>query len=251
MNQKTFFPEFDQSLELERFEERWKEIDYVVPVSSDSESFIYTLSRIKDDWLRRLELLSETHCTESKCIESITCFTKYLIEHQRFDDVEGMMIHGSWCLPEEASMPSYARVDFMYMPTYIAVAWLSLIKQDHQDIANKIPNLDHSLEKGLVFAAGRGLSGHGYDAISDMLIAIRYLSLGKVFTLVQENRDLHKKFVRALKSAVQDIKKNISSPKSWSSIIPEDGHIAMMVLEGTVDEAKFKRLIKGKEQWGS
>ena len=210
----------------------WVDIDYTLPIENlDEGGFISQLYKVRDDWLQRLKIVSESKCHDKKCMEKFLEFTRYLVDHQRFDELEGMNIKGSWCLPMDAEMPSDARVDFMYMPTYIAVAWLTLIRQEYSQIADSIDNFDKSLRCGLDFASGRKLSGHGYEATEEMLVAIEYLSLGKAFDFIREYPSYSRKFRYAIIAAKGQIIRQLRDNDGWGMIDEQKAHIALSSLD--------------------
>src|SRR5690625_6845435 len=88
-------------------------------------------------------------------------------------------MRGSWLIPEDPGMPADARVDFAYFPTYIAVAWLILARQRHPDILQQERRLDRAIKRGLRFATGRRLMGHGYDESREQLAAVRVVAVGQ------------------------------------------------------------------------
>ena len=77
-----------------------------------------------------------------------------------------------WGLDEPDSMPSDARVDFFYTPTYLATAFIikaTLIYPDlleSEDVKNK-------LIKALLGSTARNFSGHGYESIDGKVDAMK------------------------------------------------------------------------------
>ncbi len=111
-------------------------------------------------------------------------YCKSLIKGQR-GSLGGKSAHGSWCVAPNNEMPSDARVDFIHIPTYIAVATLSRVLHDFPWIAIQIPGFDSSLKMGLKFCTYRKLQGSGYESIRGIFDAIEILAMGKVPALLE------------------------------------------------------------------
>ena len=81
----------------------------------------------------------------------------------------GRTIPDSWSVAEnDDGMPVDARVDFVFVPTYVVVATLTRVRLDYPGIAAGISGYDDGLRRGMVFAKHRRLEGHGYDATSTL-----------------------------------------------------------------------------------
>lgn len=119
-------------------------------------------------------------------------YCKSLVKGQRGNI--GRTKPGSWSVAKnDGDMPSDARIDFIFTPTYVAVATLSRTLQDHPTIAIQIPGFFNSLKRGMLFCTYRELQGHSYEAIDGMLDAIMILSIGKVPSLLDAEPKLSKK----------------------------------------------------------
>lgn len=199
--------------------------DYTFPCSYDIDLFY----RVRNDWLRRLYQL---RCSPAALgNDDIAAFTEFLVENQRGHQGPNR-IGGSWCIPADPAMPSDARVDFSYMPSYIAVAWLCLVWQEYPAIAIEFEGFRRVLKRGLDFCAGRKLAGHGYDSEREMLIAIEYLALGKVFTFVRERPGFSPAFEQAIASAKAAIRHRLANNGDWSGIEPPRARRALTALAG-------------------
>lgn len=143
------------------------------------------------------EIPNESTYTKS----DLTNFCKSLITNQR-NDLKSIK-PGSWCIVPtevvEEGMPSDARVDFIYFPTYIAISILTRVLIDYPEIAQQIPNYEEVLKKGYKFSTYRKLSGHGYDADLEMIEAIRILSMGKVPEFLASNPEFSPELFKVLK----------------------------------------------------
>lgn len=119
---------------------------------------------------------------------------------------------GSWRITTgDDRLPSDFRVDFIYRPTYIATATLSIGLFEHPLTTILMPGYLEALINGLQFCAGRGLKGHGYDAAKGAADAVKILSLGKVPLLLNQNPDYCPTLKRALETTTNYMKNRLSS----------------------------------------
>ncbi len=199
----------------------WHDIDYEFPVKADGVD-VHTreLLRIREDWLDKLTTVSELSDVDDWWLTRIKDFTTFLLNHQLNFKGSNINVIGAWCIPEEPRMPSDARVDFLYMPTYLAVSWLSLIKQRYPEIAELFPEFDEAFKKGLNFASNRYLQGHGYDAVRESLIAINYLAMGNTFEFVRNHPEYSVRFISAVKKAESIIVDRLQDNENWFGIDP-------------------------------
>jgi len=212
----------------------WREIDYTMPLHSSDSGSIDRMYQIIEDWLQRLKNLKNSTNPSDKQKEAIVRFTKFLLDHQTTENPERMKVIGSWCLDANPrNMPSDARVDFVYMPTYIAVAWLVLLREKFPDIVESFESYDEKLKQGLDFAAGRNLHGHGYDGYQEMLTAIDYLSMGGVFRFINRNHKFSIRFFSAVMKARKDLKKKVESEnEGWGRVDEDKAELALLKTRG-------------------
>lgn len=121
---------------------------------------------------------------------------------------------GSWRITtDDDRLPSDIRVEFIYRPTYIATATLSLGLFEHPLTTLLMPGYLEALIHGLQFCAGRGLKGHGYDAVKGTAEAVKILSLGKVPLLLNQNPDYCPALKRAIEEATNGMRNKLASEK--------------------------------------
>ncbi len=97
---------------------------------------------------------------------------------------------GSWSVNVDCDhMPSDARVDFVFFPTYLAVATLSRCVLQFPLLAATVEGLAPALRRGLEFACARRLQGHGAEAEADRERALNQLYMGWVPLLLWQNTD--------------------------------------------------------------
>jgi hypothetical protein len=210
------------------------------------------------DWLNRLSVLrygyppdlffpSEPALPTEQDVER---FTRRLITLQR-NDTAPTMKPGSWAIPWDTAMPSDARVEFAYFPTYMAVAWLCLIRQNHPEIAARLDDFDKTLGRGLRFASYRKLQGHGHEADRQCLDAIEILSLGKVFSYIRDDRSRSPAFGRMLNEVESKISDKMPRSTDWGRTDPARRERALALLRGAdTDDARVCNPVRARwEYW--
>lgn len=154
------------------------------------------------DMLEVLELLDEGGVGDGKLysLQDLEAYTRSLVIGQR--ESLGRTVPGSWSVaPNDDAMDSDARVEFIFVPTYIAVATLSRVTCEFPLLPPTIPTYLDALKKGMVFSALRGLAGHGYEADLGAIEALRILSMGRVPWLLHR----HAAFCPELRSAIDGV----------------------------------------------
>jgi len=100
------------------------------------------------------------------------------------------LVPGSWCVaPSIEGMDSDARVEFVFFPTYLAVAILTRALRGCPGLEERIPGYEKALRGGLAFSALRGLMGHGCGAHPEMMDAVTILETGQVHRYLDEKPD--------------------------------------------------------------
>jgi len=141
-------------------------------------------------------------------LESLIMFCTSLVNGQR-NDMEHFK-KGSWSIAPDEPMPSDARVEFVFFPTYIAIAILSKFMQLFPEEASSIATYRSAISMGLLFSTHRRLSGHGYDAVEGMVQAVTILDKGDVPKLLSDDRELSYEMFVLLRSIKSDLDKNIT-----------------------------------------
>ena len=95
---------------------------------------------------------------------------------------------GSFNLFDSYEIPSDARVDFCWMPTYVCTA--ILMKAYMTDPSSFTSKEESSLLNGLKMSSGKNLRGHGYDAFKGQIDALDiFMKAG-----LREFLDIHRDF---------------------------------------------------------
>ena len=109
-----------------------------------------------------------------------------------------------YVLDDPSDMPSDARVDFLYRPTYFAAATLI-------SLSVRWPTLLDG-ERQAAFAAilractGRGLRGHGYEAEDGLIDAIEILLRAPVKRFFAESGQNHPEFAACFVGAIETLR---------------------------------------------
>jgi len=143
-------------------------------------------------------------------IDDLDRYCRSLIAGQRGS--LGRTVPDSWSVAEhDDGMPADARVDFVFLPTYIAVATLTRVLVDDPTLAKSIPGLEDGLRRGMSFATHRRLEGHGYDATRGMIDAALIFAEGGVAEFLSDHPDFCPELLKVLRDLKQDLAKRISS----------------------------------------
>ena len=121
----------------------------------------------------------------------------------------GRTKEGSWSVvPDDSGMPGDARVEFIFVPTYLVTAILTRAFCDYPELVAEVPGFEPSLRKGMQFCSYRGLMGHGIEAVAGAEDALEILSLGEVPVFLESNpefcSDLHQAIGEAKKVCAED-----------------------------------------------
>ena len=100
------------------------------------------------------------------------------------------------------SMPAEARVDFLYLPTYEAAAFLISCKMclgvrfsTEADPAGKFAGV-------LLACTGRNMHGHGYEALDGLVDALEILLKSPLKSFLLKNGDEYHEFAECVKVAL-------------------------------------------------
>ena len=110
------------------------------------------------------------------------------------------------------------RVDFIFVPTYAAVATLGWYLSEQPERAGRIEGLLGALQSGLHFSTHRGLYGSGYDADEGLLQALQILVRGKIPQLLQKNPGYCPKLKEMIEQRLADVRaQHARGPSEMSS----------------------------------
>ena len=128
--------------------------------------------------------------------------------------VKGQKADGSWSVIDDYKVDSDIRVAYAYMPTYFATA--ALIAADLKVNFKKGSIEKNALVSGLIFATGRNLVGHGYDATASLLEAIAIYKNAGVYKWMRENREFAEEFCNMFEEHIQTFRHLVESGRTVS-----------------------------------
>jgi len=176
-------------------------------------------------------------------------YVRSLIEAQRKKAT--FVKPGCWCVVTgDEPMPSDARVDFVFRPTYAAVATLSRTLVDHPIVALRIPGYLAALKRGMRFATYRGLGGHGFDADLGAIHALRILSMGNVPWLLDRHPDLCPSLHRIIRQVANTMQHRLSSGQAsgpWGEDLSTGFRQAIETLRLVNDRAFMESIAEAKQ----
>jgi hypothetical protein len=168
------------------------------------ESSTKEMSRVLQDMIEVLEGLESCRLPDRQeyTCDDLRAYLVSLVESQRGELALGhgsQILAGSWSINSFCEdMPSDARVDFIFFPTYVAVATISRCLLEFPLLAASVPGLAPALQRGLEFACHRELAGHGREAAEDKRKALNLFYLGWVPLLLWQNPDFCPRMNRIL-----------------------------------------------------
>ncbi len=204
-----------------------------IPVPQQGDDVgIHRMVEIRKLWHENLEsLIAEGSGSKPAWpVQELLEWVSYLILMQSGYRGDGINIDGAWCLAEAPAMPSDARVDFIYWPSYIALATLSWIHRNHPAVTAVIPAFESSLRRGLDFASGRNFGGHGYESDQERIAAIEVLAKGEVFSVVRAQPGFSWRFERAMNRAREALQRRLADNQGWGSIDEDRARKALQLL---------------------
>lgn len=141
-------------------------------------------------------------------------------------------------LSDPNTLPSDARVDFVYIPTYLACAILMRAAVENKNLLQD-EHLRETLFYGLNGCTGRNFFGHGYEGVSGFLDAMEIFAQGRVLRFVERYPEFNEKFTAAINKAERYLKQELCSGREiepWSKKSYEER--ADRVLEALLRESK-------------
>jgi len=177
-------------------------------------------------------------------LEDLSSYVQSLVAAQRRK--LSFVKPGCWCVVSgDDGMPGDARVDFVFRPTYAAVATLSRTLCDYPVIAVRTRRFLLTLKQGMKFATYRGLAGHGYEADQGAIDALRILSLGKVPLLLQRHPELCPPLAKIIREVAESMQERLSTNSAvgvWGEDLSEGFRQAIETMR-LVNDPEFMRSI--------
>ncbi len=185
-------------------------------------SDVQEMERLKRMMKSNLDALSSSPAADLNMLQWRDYLTS-LVAGQRFDLSRSKP--GSWCVAvDDNDMPKDARVDFIWFPSYVAVATMIQASQKMPDVIARITGFEDSLRHGLEFVANTRLSGHGYGEPIERCEAIHLLFSAGVFDFIKREPHFSPAFLAMLKQVKQELQERIDKKQTvvWTRDFSED-----------------------------
>ncbi len=134
---------------------------------------------------------------------------------KRFDGRPDM---GFCTLSSPEELPSDLRVDYVYIPTYLACAILMRAAVENKNLLQD-ERIRDTLFYGLNGCIGRNFFGHGYEGVSGFLDAMEIFAQGRVLRFVERRPEFNESFTAAINEAERYLKQELCSGREiepWS-----------------------------------
>lgn len=117
-------------------------------------------------------------------------------------------LKGFWCIIDDEHMPSDARVDFIYYPTYYATMIMMLGYL--MNIDEKVLGFEETLKLGLNACTKRNLSGHGYESMDVKIEVLNLFIKAGLLEFLSLNYDFCRPFSKMIDRIFKDIEIRIN-----------------------------------------
>lgn len=148
-----------------------------------------------------------------------------------------------WGLDQPENMPSDARVDFVYVPTYCLTASLIALIAQYPLLLEQNPVVLSTLKRGLYASSGRNFVGAGYDQIDGLLDTMEIFAHAPVSIFLKTHSDICPKFTALWRKYYLDLKDSLRTgkasviPSEWSGV-PVDYSAEILRIITLVETAK-------------
>ena len=177
--------------------------------------------------------------------DEFTSLLKSFVEGQRGS--LGRTKEGSWSIiPNDDHMPADARVEFIFLPTYLVTAILSRVMIEYPEVANSIPNYTVALQKGMLFCSYRTLYGHGYEADKGAAEALTILSMGKVPLLLECDNNLCPELLKAIQDVTKELQHRLMTKTAmgtWGENLQENFSSALETFYVKNDKEMYEAIM--------
>ena len=102
-------------------------------------------------------------------------------------------------------MPSDARVEYIYMPTYTLAAYLINCKLHLGDLFTNDQELEDGFKAILLACTGRGMTGHGYDAEYGLVDALEIFLEAPIKAFLAKHGKEYPEFAECVSIAIQSV----------------------------------------------
>ena len=139
-------------------------------------------------------------------------------------------------------MPSDARVEFIYMPTYGLAAYLILCKLHLKDLFTKDEELEQGFKGILLACTGRNMTGHGYDNLNGLIDALEIFLETPLKAFLAQYGSEYPEFAKCVQNAIQTLYAIASEPtrSPWGKDeeLVRDAKQLIAIWEGSSEKAE-------------
>ena len=189
--------------EAKRLCEFFRTLYFIEGSHNDSVSKVVELSRNPERTVESFSMENKVRAEElkqlcngrmsRKTMDEIT--RRILNEAKVLDHNSDMMM---WYYDKPSNMPADTRVDLVYMPTYMAVAFLIKVYLLHPGVVEEYPNFKEILIKGMLGATGRQFRGPAYDGGKYLRKTLRIFDRAGVGQFIYYNKDWCPEFTKLI-----------------------------------------------------
>ena len=140
-------------------------------------------------------------CNDDVSEDTVCTYAEALIALARpLKNNPGMYFLG---LDEPEKMPSDARVDFFYKPTYLGSAIIMKAIMKHPDLLKAHESIIRGLLSG---CTGRGFTGHGYDRLKGMIETLKIFTGANCREFIEKYPEVCNKFTNLYVESMKQLK---------------------------------------------
>lgn len=129
-------------------------------------------------------------------------FTKAIADAEPLADQNEYVF---WGFDAPNKMPSDARCDFFYRPTYIMVTTL-IAGINRYPALLELPGAHETMRKSLTGCTGRNLEGHGYEAMDDLIENLKMFLEAGTLPFLEKYPAICPRFSGMLEGILKDIR---------------------------------------------
>ena len=100
-------------------------------------------------------------------------------------------------------MPSDARVEYIYLPTYTLAAYLINCKMILKDLFTNDNELEQGFKQILLACTARNMTGHGYEELDGLVDALEIFLTAPLKAFLAEHGKEYPEFAKCVKSAIE------------------------------------------------
>ena len=102
-------------------------------------------------------------------------------------------------------MPSDARVEFIYLPTYTLAAYLIHCKMILKDLFTNNNELEEGFKQILLACTARNMTGHGYEELDGLVNALEIFLEVPLKAFLSQHGSEYPEFTKCVKNAIQGL----------------------------------------------